>query len=165
MNPISAYLPLFFVLSVSLMREGLEDYSRYKSDKITNRQKVKIVKDGQIIVAQSKDIEVGDIILVEDEEFFPADMILLATSNDKATCLVKTSSLDGETAPKPKKVPKGLDWVIPSGGKTFNPDELLITGRCEIEHPSSNLYAFDGKIEIAKKTYNLGYEQILLKGS
>jgi magnesium-transporting ATPase (P-type) len=27
------------------------------------------------------------------------------------------------------------------------------------------LYAFDGSIEIAKRTYNLNYEQMLLKGT
>ena len=37
MNPISAYLPLLFVLGVSVIREGIEDYSRYKSDKVTNK--------------------------------------------------------------------------------------------------------------------------------
>ena len=92
-------------------------------------------------------------------------MVLLATSNDNATCLIKTSSLDGESAPKIKKVPKGVDWVIPSGGKYFSPDEFLCTGRCNIEGPNSNLYAFDGSMEISKKSFNLTYDQILLKGT
>ena len=56
MNPISAYLPLTFVLGVSMLREGLEDYQRYKSDKVTNNQSVKIVKDGKVIESLSKDI-------------------------------------------------------------------------------------------------------------
>ena len=37
LNPITAYLPLAFVLGVSMLREGLEDYQRYKSDVKTNR--------------------------------------------------------------------------------------------------------------------------------
>lgn len=97
-------------------------------------------------------------MLVHEDDFFPADMILLATSNENATCLVKTSSLDGESAPKVKKVAKGLDWIIPSGGKVYSPDELVFTGRCTIEGPNSNLYAFEGSMEISKKTYNLTYE-------
>lgn len=37
LNPITSYLPLSFVLGVSMLREGLEDYQRYKSDVKTNR--------------------------------------------------------------------------------------------------------------------------------
>lgn len=29
MNPITAILPLSFVLGISMLREGLEDYARY----------------------------------------------------------------------------------------------------------------------------------------
>lgn len=148
-----------------MLREGLEDYQRFKSDKVTNKTLVKVVKDGKIVEIESKELQVGDIVLVLEDEFFPADAVLLASSNEKATCLVKTSSLDGETAPKLKKVPKGVNWLIPSGGKLFSPDEFLCTGKVTIEGPHSNLYAFEGKVEIAKKTFNLTYEQMLLKGT
>ena len=70
-----------------------------------------------VTTVESKDICAGDILLVEQDEFFAADLILLATSNDKANCMIKTSSLDGETAPKIKKVAKGLDWLVPSGSE------------------------------------------------
>lgn len=33
LSPLSAVLPLVFVLSLSMAREGFEDYKRYKSDK------------------------------------------------------------------------------------------------------------------------------------
>lgn len=33
LSPYTAYLPLAFVLVVSLIREGIEDYRRYRSDK------------------------------------------------------------------------------------------------------------------------------------
>jgi magnesium-transporting ATPase (P-type) len=33
LNPATAILPLIFVLAVSMLREGFEDYGRYKSDK------------------------------------------------------------------------------------------------------------------------------------
>ena len=95
---------------------------------------------------ESKDIRVGDILLINEDETFPADVILLASSNENASCFIKTSSLDGENAPKVKKVPKGLDWVIPSGSESFDPDELIVTGKCTAEAPHSNLYAFDGKL-------------------
>ena len=36
LSPLSAILPLAFVLSLSMAREGYEDYKRYKSDKENN---------------------------------------------------------------------------------------------------------------------------------
>ena len=33
LNPYTAIMPLVFVLAVSIIREGIEDYNRYKSDK------------------------------------------------------------------------------------------------------------------------------------
>jgi hypothetical protein len=33
LNPATAIFPLIFVLTVSMIREGFEDYQRYKSDK------------------------------------------------------------------------------------------------------------------------------------
>ena len=80
MNPITAILPLIFVLGVSMLREGLEDYQRYKSDVNTNRKSVKFIKKGRVVLGQSKDVKVGDMILVHDNEDFPADIVIIATS-------------------------------------------------------------------------------------
>ena len=33
LNPMTAILPLMFVLTLSMSREGYEDYGRYESDK------------------------------------------------------------------------------------------------------------------------------------
>jgi len=126
MNPITAYLPLAFVLGVSMMREGLEDYQRYKSDVSTNRKAVKFVKDGKLGIGQAKDVQVGDLLLVNENEDFPADMVIVASSTPDATCYIQTSSLDGEKNLKTKRVPKNFDKLVPSGGE-FDPSDILIT--------------------------------------
>ena len=36
LHPATAILPLIFVLTLSLLREGFEDYGRFKSDKTQN---------------------------------------------------------------------------------------------------------------------------------
>lgn len=41
-------------------------------------------------------------------EFFPADMAVLATSEPKNICFVETKNLDGETNLKHKMAPKEL---------------------------------------------------------
>lgn len=45
------------------------------------------------------DIRVGDIVMINEGNIFPADMIFLHTGDPKAprSCWVNTKSLDGET--------------------------------------------------------------------
>jgi magnesium-transporting ATPase (P-type) len=46
LSPLTAVTPLLFVIILSLTREGIEDYIRYKSDKNTNRQQYNVLKNG-----------------------------------------------------------------------------------------------------------------------
>lgn len=166
MNPITAILPLAFVLGVSMMREGLEDYQRYKSDVTTNRKTVKFVRSGKFEIGQAKDVKVGDILLVTENEDFPADMVILATSQNDATCFVQTSSLDGEKNLKTRKASKNLDKLFPSGGEQFNAQDLLLVAKIDAEAPNGNLYSFNGNLFVGKHRYfPLSAEQLLLKGT
>jgi len=47
-------------------------------------------------------IAVGDLVLVEENESFPADLIILGSSIPSGVCYIETSSLDGEKNLKPK---------------------------------------------------------------
>lgn len=96
LNPVTAVLPLLFVLMVSIIREGIEDYRRYRSDRTINMTKFKKYQHkNDFSEIQSKDIKVGDILLVEEGETFPSDMVLLKSSNG-LNAFIQTSSLDGE---------------------------------------------------------------------
>jgi phospholipid-translocating ATPase len=63
-----------------------------------NNRKVK-VHSGDGVFNQSKwrDLKVGDIVKVEKDEYFPADLILLSSNYEEAICYVDTMNLDGET--------------------------------------------------------------------
>ena len=50
-----------------------------------------------------KDVKCGDLILLKEGEYFPADAVLLISSADNDECFVQTSSLDGERALKHKQ--------------------------------------------------------------
>lgn len=148
-----------------MVREGVEDWYRYKSDKETNEMPVRVVLNGTIIETEAKDLKVGDIVVTYADEVFPADLVLIASGNSDASCFIQTSSLDGEKALKTRKVPKFFDKILPSGGEQFQPDELISGGICEAEGPHGNLYQFRGRFKIGRKTYNLEHEQMLLKGT
>jgi magnesium-transporting ATPase (P-type) len=63
--PVSSIWPLLFILTVSLLKDGYEDYKRYRSDKIINSKPVRILKSNGFSQNQTKDIHVGDFILVK----------------------------------------------------------------------------------------------------
>ena len=61
----------------------------------------------------SRDIVVGDVLWIRNEEELPADVIIVGggiakTDGGQPECFVQTSSLDGEKTLKKKSVPKGL---------------------------------------------------------
>ena len=51
-----------------------------------------------------KDIKPGMIVKVKEDEFFPADMIVLKSFDSKGGLYVETKNLDGETNLKSKSV-------------------------------------------------------------
>uniref|UniRef100_A0A8C2J3C8 Phospholipid-transporting ATPase n=1 Tax=Cyprinus carpio TaxID=7962 RepID=A0A8C2J3C8_CYPCA len=99
-SPMTSGLPLFFVITVTAIKQGYEDWIRHKADNAVNQCPVHVIQHGKVVRKQSQKLQVGDIVQVKEDETFPCDLILLSTSREDGTCFVTTASLDGESSHK-----------------------------------------------------------------
>ncbi|CAH8358913.1 unnamed protein product [Eruca vesicaria subsp. sativa] len=156
----SAIFPLIFVIGATMVKEGVEDWRRNKQDIEVNNRKVKVHRgDGNFDSKEWKTLSVGDIVKVEKNQFFPADLVLLSSSYEDAICYVETMNLDGETN---LKVKQGLE-VTSSLREDFNFKGFEAFVKCE--DPNANLYSFVGTMEIKGAKYPLSPQQLLLRDS
>ncbi|KAG4399776.1 hypothetical protein GLYMA_08G293900v4 [Glycine max] len=136
-SPITNVLPLSLVLLVSLIKEAFEDW--WES-------------------VPWKKLQVGDIVKVKQDAFFPADLLFLASTNADGVCYIETANLDGETNLKIRKaLEKTWDYVTPEKASEFK-------GEIECEQPNNSLYTFTGNLITQKQTLPLSPNQILLRG-
>lgn len=99
-----------FVITVSAVKDIFEDLKRHKSDNVENTRKVlRLDKKNKSFVLDSwKNLRVGQIVQVRQDEYFPADLALLRSANSNGIAYVETKNLDGETNLKHKSALKDL---------------------------------------------------------
>ncbi|RCH94823.1 hypothetical protein CU098_002803, partial [Rhizopus stolonifer] len=89
--------PLCFVLTITISKEALDDYQRYKRDKEANSQLYKRLTPTGIQSIPSSKIRVGDLLYIMKDQRIPADMVLLRTTEETGASFIRTDQLDGET--------------------------------------------------------------------
>ena len=101
---------------VSMVKDFFEDSRRRKSDRVENQRSTIVVvgasatNDKQLNEVETPwhAVKTGQLVKVKKNEFFPADLVLLASSAPKNMCFIETKGLDGETNLKHKIAPKDL---------------------------------------------------------
>jgi len=81
-----------------MVKEGFEDLQRFKQDREVNKALVTVFSREQnsFVPVKCEDIQVGDLVRVERDQPFPADLLLLGTSAESGIAFVNTINLDGE---------------------------------------------------------------------
>ena len=127
---------------------------------VNNRPVKRLNADGSFFQIRWSETKVGDIVRLENNEYFPADLLLLSSSEPDAICYVETANLDGETN---LKVKQGL----PDTSHVLTPQAALkLSGLIRCERPNNSLYTFEGtwRMETNSEELALGPTQILLRG-
>ncbi|KAA8540273.1 hypothetical protein F0562_024164 [Nyssa sinensis] len=159
-SPVSMIAPLAFVVGLSMAKEALEDWRRFVQDMKVNMRKAGVHKgDGVFGHKPWMKLRVGDVVKVEKDQFFPADLLLLSSSYEDGICYVETMNLDGETN---LKVKRALEVTLPLDDDVTFKD---FTGTVKCEDPNPNLYTFVGNLEYDRQIYPLDPSQILLRDS
>ncbi|XP_011377844.1 probable phospholipid-transporting ATPase IH [Pteropus vampyrus] len=163
-SPVTSGLPLFFVITVTAIKQGYEDWLRHKADNAMNQCPVHFIQHGKLVRKQSRKLRVGDIVMVKEDETFPCDLIFLSSSRGDGTCHVTTASLDGESSHK-------THYAV-QDTKGFHTEEDIdgLHATIECEQPQPDLYKFVGRINVYNDQNDpvvrpLGSENLLLRGA
>lgn len=88
-----------------------------------------------------RDVRVGHILRVDDDELFPADLLCLYSALPDHACFIKTTNLDGESNLKIRR-PVDLREAAPAEDS----DVMEIKASLECEPPNANLHKFQGRL-------------------
>jgi phospholipid-transporting ATPase len=153
--------PLAFIVLLTMIKDVYEDYKRYKSDEEENNKETLVYDNGKFVTMRWKDVRVGQILKVVKNQFFPADLVLLSSSDyRKGICFIETKNLDGETNLKTKNVCDDLKDQIKS-----DDDALRLSSKTvNAEGPNQYLSVFKGSFQMNGSKLPLSSKNFLLRG-
>lgn len=93
-----------------------------------------------------KKLEVGDVVLLRDNEQVPADIIVLSTSDPDGMCYLETKNLDGETNLKPRKALRATSHIMSE--EDVERSAFIL----DSEPPHQNLYIYNGVLRYTDPT-------------
>ncbi|XP_040010343.1 phospholipid-transporting ATPase ID-like isoform X4 [Xiphias gladius] len=152
-------VPLVLVLSITAAKDATDDINRHRSDNQVNNRKAQVLIDRKLRSEKWMDIQVGDIIKLENNQFVTADLLLLSSSEPLNLVYIETAELDGETNLKVRQ-------ALPVTGDLGDDIEKLadFNGEVRCEPPNNRLDLFTGTLSYAGQKYSLDNEKILLRG-
>uniref|UniRef100_A0A452VJN6 Phospholipid-transporting ATPase n=1 Tax=Ursus maritimus TaxID=29073 RepID=A0A452VJN6_URSMA len=128
------WVPLGFVLAVTVIREAVEEIRCYVRDREVNCQ----VYSRLTARGQPPSSAVTVFLFITQNQRVPADMIFLRTSEKNGSCFLRTDQLDGETDWK-LRLPVACTQRLPTAA-----DLLQIRSYVYAEEPNIDIHNFVG---------------------
>lgn len=196
-------IPLLFFISISMFREGFDDWRRHRQDKEENNRTVLVARlnssrmnamyatsstnlqnhthahrdddddDGESTDEENdpnspisyeeviwKNLRVGDVVKLNQNDWFPADIMLLSSKGLANIAYIETMALDGETNLKTRE-------PHPEFVKKCSTHEGLASLDCTVttEDPNIDLYNFEGTVNMDGEVHPLSSSHIVYRGS
>ncbi|KAK1283614.1 Phospholipid-transporting ATPase 1 [Acorus calamus] len=148
--------PLLFVLFVTAIKDGYEDWRRHRSDRKENNRLAQVFQNGKFQPKKWKKIRSGEVVKIHANETIPCDMVLLGTSDSSGIAYIQTMNLDGESNLKTRYARQETVSMVLERGE--------YSGLIRCEQPNRNIYEFTGNMEFNGHKVSLGQSNIILRG-
>ncbi|KYO35829.1 hypothetical protein Y1Q_0024441 [Alligator mississippiensis] len=152
-------VPLVLVLAVSGIKDAIDDFNRHRSDNHVNNRPVQVLINSRLKEDKWMNVQVGDIIKLENNNFVTADLLLLSSSEPHSLTYIETAELDGETN---LKVKQALTVTAEMGEDLQKLSDFK--GEVKCEAPNNKLDKFMGTLTVHGEKYALDNEKMLLRG-
>ncbi|OMO53863.1 Cation-transporting P-type ATPase [Corchorus capsularis] len=148
--------PLLFVLCVTAIKDGYEDWRRHRSDRNENNREALVLQFGEFQLKKWKKIRAGEVVKIHADETIPCDMVLLGTSDPSGLAYIQTMNLDGESNLKTRYARQETVSSVFEG--------CNISGLIRCEQPNRNIYEFTANMEFNGQKFPLSQSNIVLRG-
>ncbi|XP_027350976.1 phospholipid-transporting ATPase 1-like isoform X2 [Abrus precatorius] len=149
--------PLLFVLCVTAIKDGYEDWRRHRSDRNENNRESLVLQSGDFRSKKWKNIQAGEVVKIFADETIPADMVLLGTSDQSGLAYIQTMNLDGESNLKTRYARQETALAVSS-------EACDAFGIIRCEQPNRNIYEFTANMEFNGLKFSLSQSNIVLRG-
>uniref|UniRef100_A0AAR2LFG2 Phospholipid-transporting ATPase n=1 Tax=Pygocentrus nattereri TaxID=42514 RepID=A0AAR2LFG2_PYGNA len=139
-------VPLALVLTVTAVKDAIDDIHRHKSDRKVNNRKAQVLINGELRSEKWMNVQVGDIIRLENNQFVTVSLYL------------------------PSLEPRGLKLCVKQAltvtGEMGGSIEALAAFKGEVccEAPNNRLDRFTGTLVWKEQKYPLDNQSVLLRG-
>ncbi|KAJ8753931.1 hypothetical protein K2173_000185 [Erythroxylum novogranatense] len=148
--------PLLFVLCVTAIKDGYEDWRRHRSDRNENNREALVLQSGEFQPKKWKKIRAGEVVKICADETIPCDIVLLGTSDPSGVAYIQTMNLDGESNLKSRYARQETSLAVSEGS--------MISGLIRCEQPNRNIYEFTANMEFSGYQFPLSQSNIVLRG-
>mmetsp|Transcript_5502 Transcript_5502/g.8124 ORF Transcript_5502/g.8124 Transcript_5502/m.8124 type:complete len:1247 (-) Transcript_5502:43-3783(-) len=171
LSPTGRYgtaIPLILVMLAQMLKDIYEDIFRRRTDSRTNNAKTLAYRNGELKTIKWKQVKVGDILKIQNNEYFPADIMCISCKSKKLDdegnkrtdiCYIETAQLDGETNLKTRKPHVAFKDMTEETIKD-------VKAKVKCEAPNAAIYKFNGNITVDTQIdVPVTTDHMLLRGS
>ncbi|SSD61224.1 related to Probable phospholipid-transporting ATPase DNF3 [Saccharomycodes ludwigii] len=136
------------------------------ADEFTNLNLLRSRHDIHLHKTEWKNLRVGDFIYLNQDDWVPADILLIASDGEHSEVFVETMALDGETNLKTKFPHLELAKSMQTATGLVN-----TAAKVTVEDPNNDLYNFEGNIELLDNVtgtwnkYPINTDNVVYRGS